>query len=70
MEAMLLFWTLLLIVVVVGLVRLLPGWTAPTLTARATPLEHLQQRYARGELSTTEYEQRVRRLRKRRLTPR
>lgn len=34
----------------------------PTTPARETPLEILQRRYAEGEISTEEYEERKRRL--------
>lgn len=57
-----LFWALLLIVILVALFRLGPGWTDSTRAPRRTPLERLQDRYARGEISTEEYERRRSRL--------
>lgn len=55
---MMLFWALLLIVIFVALVRLVPGWSGTTRASRKTPLERLQLRYARGEISTEEFERR------------
>lgn len=62
---MMLFWALLLIVIVVALFRLLPGSSfRPGLEdRRGTPLKQLQHRYARGEISTEEYERDRSRLR-------
>lgn len=60
-----LFWALLLIVIIVALLRLVPGWSGTTRTPRKTPLEELQHRYARGELSTEEYERRRSQLERR-----
>jgi putative membrane protein len=59
---MMLFWALLLIVLFVGLFRLVPRRSSPSAGDRLTPLERLQHRYARGEISTEAYEQRRRRL--------
>ncbi|WP_228350274.1 SHOCT domain-containing protein [Rhodocaloribacter litoris] len=53
---MMLFWALLLIVIVVVLLRLWPE--PPTRSRSPSALEELQRRYARGEISTREYEQR------------
>lgn len=55
---MMLFWALLLIVIFVALVRLVPSWSGTTRASRKTPLEQLQLRYARGEISTEEFERR------------
>ena len=55
---MMLFWALLLIVIFVALFRLVPGWLGTTRAPRKTPLEQLQHRYARGEISTEEFERR------------
>ena len=56
-----LFWTILIVVVLVMLLRLAPTLGQGPLW-RETPLERLQRRYAAGELSTAEYEDRRRRL--------
>lgn len=53
-----LFWALLLIVILVALYRLVPGWSGTTRAPRMTPLEQLQHQYARGEISTEEFERR------------
>jgi len=59
---MVLFWVL----VVLGIVALLRwlglGGTGGRETARKTPLELLQERYARGEIEREEYEQKRRDL--------
>ena len=59
--AMWVFWVLLIALVVWSLYRLFTtrGASAPS---RQTPLERLQQRYAEGDLSTEEYEERKRTL--------
>ena len=61
--AMWLLWILLLALIAWGLYRLFAtsGSSAP---ARETPLEALQRRYAEGEMSTEEYEERKRTLSK------
>ena len=59
--AMGLFWILLLALLAWGLYRLFTTSGSPT-PARETPLEALQRRYAEGELSTEEYEERKRTL--------
>lgn len=57
-----LFWALLLIVILVALFRLLPGGAGTTRAPRKMSLEQLQHRYARGEITTEEYERRKNRL--------
>lgn len=61
---MMLFWLLLFIVMVVALIRLLPGWSSrlAPVDRPEMPLEQLQHRYARGEITTEEYERRRSRL--------
>lgn len=70
---MILFWALVLVLVVAGiaaLVRwLLPAREAPRLGVgelprEKTPLEIVQERYARGEIDREEYEQKRRDLEK------
>ncbi|MEW5756306.1 MAG: SHOCT domain-containing protein [Pseudomonadota bacterium] len=55
-----LFWWLFWIVLIVALFGLFEP--VPRSKARATPLERLQRRYADGEISTEEYEERKKRL--------
>lgn len=55
------FWSILLIVTAVVLLRLLPG-LEPRSEERDTPLEGLQRRYAAGDLTTEECEERKHRL--------
>ncbi len=57
-----LFWWLFWGVLIVGLFALFQP--VPRGKARATPLERLQRRYANGEISTEEYEERKKRLEK------
>ncbi len=63
-----LFWILLIALVAWGLYRLFTTRGSST-SARETPLEALQRRYAEGGLSTDEYEERRRTLQNRRGTP-
>jgi putative membrane protein len=58
---MMIFWSILLIVVAVVLLRLVPS-LEPKGEERDTPLERLQRRYAAGDLTTEEYEERKHRL--------
>ena len=58
---MMFFWILLLALVGWGLYRLFATRRSEA-PARKTPLETLQHRYARGELSTEEYEERRQKL--------
>lgn len=57
-----LFWWLFWIVLFVAFFSLLTP--VPRRRARETPLEVLQRRYAAGEISTAEYEERKTRLTK------
>lgn len=60
---MMLLWVLLIVVIVWVVVRGIPEWTAGGGAAeRGTPLEILERRYAEGEISTEEYEERKARL--------
>lgn len=52
------FWAVLIVVLLAFFVPV------PRSRGRGTPLEHLQRRYADGEISTEEYEQRKKRLEK------
>lgn len=52
-----LFWILILGLVVWGLYRLFTTST-PALGSEETPLDALQRRYAEGEISTDEYQER------------
>ncbi|MFZ5589997.1 MAG: SHOCT domain-containing protein [Pseudomonadota bacterium] len=54
------FWWLFWIALIVGLFALFEP--VPRSKTRATPLERLQRRYADGEISTEEYEERKKRL--------
>lgn len=54
------FWWLFWIAVIVGLFGLFEP--VPRRKVRETPLEILQRRYANGELSTEEYEERKKRI--------
>lgn len=56
-----LFWILLLVLVGWGIYRLFATRNA-SVSSRETPLETLQRRYAEGDLSTEEYEERRRAL--------
>ncbi|MGK7294295.1 MAG: SHOCT domain-containing protein [Candidatus Wenzhouxiangella sp. M2_3B_020] len=59
------FWALLLVVLVWAVVRAVPQWTSQTgtpSTQRETPLQILERRYADGEITTEEYEERKSRL--------
>ncbi|MEX0599924.1 MAG: SHOCT domain-containing protein [Rhodothermales bacterium] len=58
---MMIFWSILLIVVLVMLLRLAPG-LMPSTEEKETSLEKLQHQYASGKLTTEEYEERRRRL--------
>ena len=59
---MLLFWTLL-ILGIASLIRWLMTQSAPSRSSRdKTPLEIVQERYARGEIDREEYEQKKRDL--------
>lgn len=59
---MLLFW-LLVILGILALVRWLQSSSSPSQEARGkTPLEIVQERYARGEIDKEEYEQKKRDL--------
>jgi putative membrane protein len=55
-----LFWWLFWIVLIVALFGLFEP--VPRKKARGTPLQILQRRYAAGEVSTQEYEERKKRL--------
>lgn len=55
-----LFWWIFWIVVIVALFTLTTP--VPRHKARATPLKRLQLRYANGEISTQEYEERKKNL--------
>ena len=55
------FW-ILLIVVIIALVRGLGGSGTISGTNRRTPLQLLEERYARGEIDEQEFEQRKRKL--------
>lgn len=55
-----LFWWLFWIVVIVAFFTL--ATPVPRRKARQTPLERLQHRYANGDISTQEYEERKKRL--------
>lgn len=57
-----LFWLLLAALIVLGLYRLLTPRDEST-PNRESPMETLRRRYAEGELSTEEYEERKRKLR-------
>lgn len=52
-----LFWVALIIVF---FAVILPGARTGSRPPRSTPLERLQERYANGEISTEEYEERKR----------
>lgn len=54
-----LWWLFLIIVVVAAFALIRPGSRS---RPRSTPLERLQQRYANGEISTEEYEERKKTL--------
>lgn len=58
------FWLFTIAVVVWAVARSRPDRPAspPSTPTRETPLETLQRRYAEGEISTEEYEERKRRL--------
>ncbi len=58
------FWIAFILVVVMLYWR---GRTEPTTSTRETPLEMLQRRYAAGEITTEEYEERKKRLERDRL---
>lgn len=67
MLGMLLFWVLLIALVGWGLYRLLTsGRSRPprdgSAPPRETPMDTLQRRYAEGEMTTEEYEERRRNL--------
>lgn len=67
MWVMWLFWMLLIVLVVWGLYRLFTSRRTALLRNEAsgqseTPMEMLQRRYAAGELSAEEYEERKRKL--------
>lgn len=57
---MMFFWVLLLVVLGVFLARLLPGLSQEDIPRRpdATPLETLRRRYASGEVSAEDYQER------------
>lgn len=57
-----LFWWLFWIAVIVGLVLWLARVAGQGPRASQTPLERLQRRYANGEITTDEYEERRRTL--------
>lgn len=52
------FWWLFWILLIIGLVSLFTPVPKREAKQRATPLNLLQRRYAAGEISTEEYEQR------------
>lgn len=56
------FWWIFWIVAVVLLFSLAPPVPKGRVKASETPLEILQRRYARGEIDTTQYEERKARL--------
>lgn len=56
--SMWLFWILLFGLLIWGVYRLTTR--APSRSTRDTPLDVLQRRYAKGDLSTEEYEERKR----------
>ena len=58
---MMLVWATLLLFILVVLFRLVPNSRSTTAENR-TPLEQLQRRYAAGDLTTSEYDERRRRL--------
>jgi putative membrane protein len=49
------FWLLMIVILVVGLLR---RETGPPPVSKSTPLETLERRYAAGEISTEEFEER------------
>jgi len=55
------FW-IVLIVVIIALVRGLGGSGTITNTNQRTPLQLLEERYAKGEIDEQEFEQRKRKL--------
>lgn len=55
-------WILVIVGVVWALSRSQQGSPPPRSQQRETPLDALQRRYAEGEISTEEYEERKRRL--------
>lgn len=60
---MLLFWLLIILGIVVALIRWLQSQSSSDRGARSkTPLEIIQERYARGEIDKEEYEQKKRDL--------
>lgn len=64
-----LFWILLLAVIVWFAVRGLPGWSSQagaSSAGRETPRQVLERRYAAGDITTEEYEERKARLQDRR----
>jgi len=56
------FW-IVLIVVIIALVRGLGGSGKLSVTDQRSPLQLLDERYAKGEIDEQEYEQRKRKLR-------
>jgi putative membrane protein len=53
-----LLWWLLWLAVIVALVVVVAGLQRRTSNRRETPLERLQRRYAEGQMSSEEYEER------------
>lgn len=64
MVFMWLFWIAVLALIVWGVYRIVAGGAAasPTASPRETPEETLRRRYAEGEITTEEYEERRGRL--------
>ena len=56
------FWLALIIVVALLLARRQPPGTPGTLTSQPTALQILERRYAAGEISTQEFEERKAKL--------
>lgn len=57
---MMVFWSILLIVVLVAVLRLAPDLFSGA--APETPRDRLRRRYVEGELTTDEYDKQIRRL--------
>ena len=59
---MILFWAVVIVCIVFAIRYLTTGKVSPSERAQSDPLKILQERYARGEINTEEYEERKKAL--------
>jgi putative membrane protein len=59
---MFLFWLVVIVAIVLAIRYLTTGKVSPSERAQSDPLKILQERYARGEIDTEEYEERKKAL--------